>query len=433
VGLVWVFQFNTLFLSDAFSITSSSFQAKVKTSNDAHVLHFQRLSTELHDTGNVIQEVASLPDATELAEVIATTPSMKVLLAQLVASGILIVALEPLEQILLPDVNTNGTNMSDRQVDASTSLLYGAIDSLGTAARINFGIMIVATIQYVSGSQLITGATGVSLLEEDSVAPLKIAFTIWVALTLSQAKSISFLQLVSGNKLGRVKLYDQLIDFLLAIATAAVVLDELNVDVGMGFQSVFAASGVGALIFSLASKDLASQIVAGIMVQAWDAFDENDDIKLGDGTIGTVQKIGLVETELIGGDNLVTTIPNSQLVTQRVSNITRAKQSQVVQMLRFSYDDLDKLPQLLSDIKLEIEASCPKLITDGSKPFTAMLTEYNEDHVRCSVDCHFVIQPSSLEYSINKEQVLLAIARAADKNSIKFAIPSIYYINSPPP
>lgn len=58
-------------------------------------------------------------------------------------------------------------------------------------------------------------------------------------------------------------------------------------------------------------------------LQAWDAFKEGDDILLGDGTAGTVNKIGLVETELVGYDNVAIRIPNSELATQRVSNMSR--------------------------------------------------------------------------------------------------------------
>jgi MscS family membrane protein len=199
----------------------------------------------------------------------------------------------------------------------------------------------------------------------------------------------------------------------------------------MGLQSVLTGSGIGAIAFSLASKDLAQHIVGGFVIQTWDAFDVGDDIKLGDGTEGTVLKIGLVETEIVGYDNISIKIPNSQLTSQRVSNLSRIKRSRVEQLLRFKYSDLDLLPLVLDDIKDEIKTTCsPKLILDGSKPFRSALTGYQADHIQAVVSCHFDIPPGTCEYVDCRQEVLLAIARALEKNNVTFALPSIVYKTS---
>jgi small-conductance mechanosensitive channel len=120
----------------------------------------------------------------------------------------------------------------------------------------------------------------------------------------------------------------------------------------MGFKSLFAVSGVSALFFSLVSKDLAEHIVGGLAVQVWDAFSVGETIILGNGLSGKVVSIGLVETE-IECDNVITKIPNSKIVNERVSNISRATKSQVIQTLRFSYSDIKKVPKVLADIQGE--------------------------------------------------------------------------------
>lgn len=139
-------------------------------------------------------------------------------------------------------------------------------------------------------------------------------------------------------------MYDRLIDFILGIGAVANVLNILAVDVGVGLQSLFAASGVSALVFTVASKGLVEQIVAGFIIQAWDAIEEGEKIRLGDGTEGVVKRIGLVETEVVGFDSISTRIPNSQLTGQRVSPLSKLTVSQVKQVLRFKYSDLDKIP-----------------------------------------------------------------------------------------
>ena len=60
-----------------------------------------------------------------------------------------------------------------------------------------------------------------------------------------------------------------------------------------------------------------------------------------------------------------------------------------------------------------------------------MLKNYEADHIQADVFCGFDIPPTnSSEYGSNREQVLLAIARAIRKNDVSFAIPAINYVNS---
>ncbi|KAI2498881.1 mechanosensitive ion channel [Fragilaria crotonensis] len=257
---------------------------------------------------------------------------------------------------------------------------------------------------------------------------LQVVVTIWLARTASTAKRIVLKRAISGTRLGRVALYDKLLDMILILVASAVVLSELKIDYGMRLQSIFAAGSLGAITFSLASRDLAENIVAGVVLQAWDAFEEGDDIRLGDGSEGTVLKIGLVETELCGYDNIVTMIPNSQLAKERVSNMSRITRSRFRQALRFQYKDIDKLPKILGDVLEAIRVTCsPSLITDGSKPFQAVLTKYEPDHIEAQVTCHFTVPPGSGDYVILRQSVLLAIAKAMQMNQAEFALPSINY------
>ena len=336
--------------------------------------------------------------------------------------GVLGFAVDPLVETIF---KSNPKLFRRDGVDAQTTFAYGAADSISTAARI-YGV-------FVFGGYLNDYlALDIMSMDNNHEVATKVATTIWGALTIATVKRTLFLQQVAGKTLGRVELYDRLIDFILIAITGVVVLDELHIDIGMGLMSIFTASGVGALLFSLASKDLAEQITGGLILQAWDAFKVGDDVLLGDGTEGTIVKLGLVETEIKGGDNIIIKIPNSQITKQRISNISRMKQSRIQQTLRFSYKDIDILPDVLQDIKIEISQMCDSdvLITDGSKSFGAAMSSYEADHIKCVVTCHFNVPPYSKQYNENKVHVLLAIAKAVKKNNIEFAIPAIYNVNS---
>ena len=105
---------------------------------------------------------------------------------------------------------------------------------------------------------------------------------------------------------------------------------------------------------------------------------------------------------------------------QRVYNLSRTPRSQVKQTLRVSYDDATKIPKLLEAIKEEIKKDCPKLITDGSRPFRAHWRNYEDDHLQVVVEAHFMIKPTGGEYWDNRQTMLEAINRAAKKAGVQF-------------
>jgi hypothetical protein len=105
---------------------------------------------------------------------------------------------------------------------------------------------------------------------------------------------------------------------------------------------------------------------------------------------------------------------------QRVKNITRTNQCRIQQALRFRYDDALVLPKVLDDIINEIKVSCPELISDGSRPLRAVVTEFCETYIKVIVTAHFNIRPIGKKFCHNREQCLLAMYRAVHKNDISF-------------
>ena len=169
--------------------------------------------------------------------------------------------------------------------------------------------------------------------------------------------------------------------------------------------------------------------VVGFLLQAWDAIEEGEEIRLGDGTEGTVKYVGLMETVIVDGDDVATRIPNAEIASQRVASLSDVKKSHFKQILRFKYSDLSKIPAVLEAIKKEIQTqvSAEELITDGSRPFRAVLTQYEPDHVQAEITCNFNLKPGSSGYIEARQQVLMAIAQAVAQSNVEFAIPSIRY------
>mmetsp|Transcript_29797 Transcript_29797/g.61308 ORF Transcript_29797/g.61308 Transcript_29797/m.61308 type:complete len:134 (-) Transcript_29797:371-772(-) len=127
--------------------------------------------------------------------------------------------------------------------------------------------------------------------------------------------------------------------------------------------------------------------------------------------------MGWMETMIRSSDELVVGIPNTHLSGQRVYNLSRTPRSQVKQSLRISYNDADKIPELLEAIKERIKEACPKLIPDG---LSAYWQNYEDDHLAVVVDCHFTIKPTGDEYWRNRQKMLEAIYRAVRETGVHF-------------
>jgi small-conductance mechanosensitive channel len=262
-----------------------------------------------------------------------------------------------------------------------------------------------------------------------------VGLLIWGSKALSCVKHLMLSKLVHGTRMGKVAFVDRILDLTIGISTAYNVLHVLGIELGMGLNSLFAASGVSAIIFSLASKGMVEQIVGGLLLNGWDAIEVGEYVRFQDGTEGTVVSIGLIETELMGSDHVPMRVPNSQIVGKRISMYSKVTQSQVKQTLRFKYQDLDKLPTILQDIEQEIKSVCDDDDDDDDNDHkltsaSARLTTYEADHIQVSVICNFDMKPGTSEYAEIREKVLFAIADAVIKNNVEFALPAIQYETS---
>jgi small-conductance mechanosensitive channel len=236
----------------------------------------------------------------------------------------------------------------------------------------------------------------------------------WAVQRLLRYKTLALCRLfrVDEENMGRIEIVDRLLNGIIGGISALVVLDWMDIKMNNAMTGLFAFGSAGTLAVTLASQGLVTQLLSGIFLMFSDKMYVGDSVVFGDGTSGKVMKLGWMETSLRDSNNIVTRVPNTLLSSQKVSNLSRIKQSQVKQNLRFHYKDATVLPQLLEDIKTEIRKACPRLITDNSRPFRAVWTDYSEDHLEVMIDTHFNIPPYSDAYWTNRQNVLMAITRA---------------------
>jgi small-conductance mechanosensitive channel len=220
----------------------------------------------------------------------------------------------------------------------------------------------------------------------------------------------------------RAKIVNNILEIVCVAAWFFVMVDILNVRSGATLKSLFAVSGAGTVVLSLATKDIAAEVVSGLALQASDKVYEGEKVVFGNGLKGYVDRIGLFETLIRDSSELVTAVSNRELHNQRLSNISRNQFSQVKQKVHFYYEDLDRLPSLIEEIKNEIVRSCPVVVSDGTKPLRVYFHQYGDCALEIIVDVKMYATPDSTQYYQCREQVLLAVGRAVKKKDMKFAV-----------
>jgi small-conductance mechanosensitive channel len=252
----------------------------------------------------------------------------------------------------------------------------------------------------------------------------KIALTYWAIKKSLELKTVLLCKAFRIDKIeagGRAETINRLLNGVIVSLAILLLFDWLSVKMGMAMKGLFAFGSVGTLAFTLASQDLVTQVLSGLLLSLTGKMYVGDTVQFGDGTTGKVAKMSLFETSFLSSDNSRVRVPNGMLANQKMSNLSRVTQSQVQQTLRFRYGDADIIPDLVEAIREEIKSSCPRLITDGTRPFRVIWTNYNEDHLEVLVNTHHYIAPLGDAYWINRQNVLQAIHRAVKKFGIEFA------------
>mmetsp|Transcript_7234 Transcript_7234/g.13729 ORF Transcript_7234/g.13729 Transcript_7234/m.13729 type:complete len:556 (-) Transcript_7234:74-1741(-) len=221
----------------------------------------------------------------------------------------------------------------------------------------------------------------------------------------------------------RAQVVNQLLDIILWGAFVSSLLDILKVKAGVFLNSFFAVGGVGTLLLSFASKDIAMQFVSGFALQASDKVYEGEEVQFGNGVKGSVIRMGILETLVKHNGEMITAVPNKDLANQRLTNLSRLKYSQVTQTLRFDYKDADKIPSIIDEIRKEIRTTCPKVVTDGSRPFRVFWSTYAESCLEVMVDIRMSTPPIGDDYIEGKQGVLMAIHRALKRLNVELVAP----------
>ncbi len=126
-------------------------------------------------------------------------------------------------------------------------------------------------------------------------------------------------------------------------------------EIGIEVTSLVALVGSVGLALSLAMEKSLANFAGGVMILLLKPFKAGDFISTPDGS-GTVESIGLVYTTLVTPDNQKISIPNSNMTTNVVTNVTGADKRKVVLSVGIGYNaDLKKAKAVCERLLMEHE------------------------------------------------------------------------------
>ena len=123
-------------------------------------------------------------------------------------------------------------------------------------------------------------------------------------------------------------------------------LSALEVNVG----PVLAVIGAAGFVIAFALQNSLSNFASGILMLIYRPFDTGDVINVA-GTLGKVESMNLLSTQLRTPDNQLVIVPNNSVWGDVITNITGITQRRVDMVFGIGYnDDIDKTQKILEEI-----------------------------------------------------------------------------------
>lgn len=192
--------------------------------------------------------------------------------------------------------------------------------------------------------------------------------SLWTKLGINAAAAffIAFVLLKLEKKIARkwIAKYDginarfaeRVIRFVIIFIAAMWVIMSSSLTQSFG-SSLFQGTAVLAAIAGFAAKPVLSDMFCGFMLSTTKPFNIGDRIELDDGTAGIVKDITIRHVVLQGIDTLKIVIPNSEMNSKRITNLSRMAGSRSIHF-RFEVG-LDTKPELAKQVILDAVRQSP--------------------------------------------------------------------------
>lgn len=223
----------------------------------------------------------------------------------------------------------NSSDYNYNNIPYHSTILYHVAECISQASRIAIIVYVVdCFIKVLIGFGLDT-----ETLQLHNVSKVvgKILYIIWigqqivslkrwflhVVLELVQQLQKQQKRIKSPNhrriRFGQMSIVDRLLNGIIYICTCILILDVLDVEMGLTIKSMVAFGSISTVIIGLASRDVATMLLHGLSLSVTNLIQEGDDVQFGGGSIGTtppptigvVEKIGWFHTSIRYYDDLI--------------------------------------------------------------------------------------------------------------------------------
>ncbi len=197
---------------------------------------------------------------------------------------------------------------------------------------------------------------------------------------------------------------------------------------GSNLIAILTGFGVGGLAVAFAAQKILEQLLSTIVLYLDRPFTQGDYIRLPDGQIGRVESIGLRSSKIrTTAKSTVLIVPNSNLVSSQIENLSMAKKVMVMLYLDFSRKLQDQDQALVQQVIRE-ETNTLFGIDPGST--TIVFNDSEKQNQRARVT-FFILGSKENSFELRKRLLELAnerITKRLDSYSIQFITqdPTIY-------
>jgi len=189
---------------------------------------------------------------------------------------------------------------------------------------------------------------------------------------------------------------------------------------GVNIRGILAVVGIGGASIVFAAKDLLTNFLGVIMIYIEKPFSIGDEIKLPNGTRGTVEYIGWQATKIKTFEATRLCVANSTfstMLTENLSNITHRK---ITQVINLRYADINKLESITKEIRTML-LKHPEI--DNEELIICSFSEFAESSVNFKVLASTKIL-NKVDFAALQQQIVINIAKIINKHKAQMAFPT---------
>ena len=207
---------------------------------------------------------------------------------------------------------------------------------------------------------------------------------------------------------------EKLIRFLIIFIAAMAVIMGNEITQSFG-SSLFQGTAVLAAIAGFAAKPILSDMFCGFMLSTTKPFNIGDRIELDDGTAGIVKDITIRHVVLQGIDTLKIVIPNSEINSRRITNLSHMTRTRSIHF-RFQVGLDTNADEAKRIIREAIEESPHSVPREGEDYSPVYFLNFTDNGLLMATTVYY--EPTSPTEAV-KDDINSRVKRALEANNIE--------------